>query len=86
MLGPYWRRHTPGVLRLAAFGRMLRVGIPIGVQLALEMWGFIAVSLVLPFVGFAVAGTSKAALCRCGASERKPYCDGAHRTCGFRAE
>ena len=23
------------------------------------------------------------ALCRCGQSEKKPYCDGAHKSCGF---
>lgn len=23
------------------------------------------------------------ALCRCGASQRKPMCDGTHKTCGF---
>jgi len=33
--------------------------------------------------GVEVAETSRVALCRCGASRRKPYCDGSHRGAGF---
>ena len=31
------------------------------------------------------AGKETIALCRCGASKNKPFCDGAHNVCGFQA-
>ena len=30
-------------------------------------------------------GRSTVALCRCGKSARKPFCDGTHKVAGFRA-
>ena len=33
-----------------------------------------------------VDGKVAAALCRCGHSSKKPYCDGAHRAAGFKAD
>ena len=34
--------------------------------------------------GEALEGEYRVALCRCGASENKPYCDNSHRLIGFR--
>jgi uncharacterized Fe-S cluster protein YjdI/CDGSH-type Zn-finger protein len=36
--------------------------------------------------GEAVRELTRAALCRCGASENKPFCDGSHRRIGFKTE
>jgi CDGSH-type Zn-finger protein len=33
---------------------------------------------------FGLAGRTNVALCRCGHSQTKPFCDGTHRTVGFR--
>ncbi len=31
-------------------------------------------------------GRSAVSLCRCGASENKPFCDGKHKACSFQSE
>jgi len=40
---------------------------------------------VVSGTGRTIDRCTKAALCRCGGSSNKPYCDGTHRTIGFRA-
>lgn len=36
--------------------------------------------------GISKTSRTKAALCRCGMSDNKPFCDTKHKTCNFRAE
>jgi CDGSH-type Zn-finger protein len=35
---------------------------------------------------FDLGGRTAISLCRCGASEKKPFCDGAHSRCGFESQ
>ncbi len=32
---------------------------------------------------FGLGGRTRVSLCRCGHSATKPFCDSAHKTCGF---
>ncbi len=34
---------------------------------------------------FDLGDKENVALCRCGASENRPFCDGSHNRCGFKA-
>lgn len=35
---------------------------------------------------FGLAGRTQIALCRCGQSENKPFCDGSHKKIAFQSE
>ena len=35
---------------------------------------------------YGLAGRTAVALCRCGQSANKPFCDGAHKGCGFQSD
>jgi len=41
---------------------------------------------LLDATGESVCESARAALCRCGASNMKPYCDGSHATIGFHSD
>ena len=41
---------------------------------------------IVSATGRVVASTSKGALCRCGASQNKPFCDGSHTKSGFEGD
>jgi len=43
-------------------------------------------SLEIVLADGSVTRRPKVALCRCGASEKKPFCDGRHAAIGFEAE
>ena len=64
-----------------AHGGMLRVGkAPNGPLLLSGNFTIVAAS------GRKAWSGTKAALCRCGQSKNKPFCDGAHKDAGFEAE
>ena len=48
--------------------------------------GFAGNVEIIAGTGRTLNRTTKGALCRCGASKNKPYCDGSHKAAGFRAE
>ncbi|MEL6344107.1 MAG: CDGSH iron-sulfur domain-containing protein [Myxococcota bacterium] len=44
------------------------------------------IEIVRGGTGKTVRRTTKAALCRCGASNNKPFCDGSHASIGFKTD
>lgn len=50
-LWPYLRQRRPEVWQLAPLGRMLRLGLPIGVQFVLEFGAFALVALMMGWLG-----------------------------------
>lgn len=52
---------------------------PLLIQGAIKIVDHLGNEFALP------TGKDSIALCRCGHSRNKPFCDGSHRTCGFQA-
>ena len=50
---------------------------PLVIQGAVQVIDHLGNAFVIP------PGKDTIALCRCGQSKNKPFCDGSHRTCGF---
>ena len=57
----------------------LRENGPLVLQGAIQVVDHLGNEFTLP------VGKDTIALCRCGQSKNKPFCDGSHRTCGFLA-
>ncbi len=58
------------------------------VQIRLKENGSIRIKGIVDIVdadGNVIETKSDFSLCRCGASQDKPWCDGAHKSCGFTA-
>ena len=58
------------------------------VKIRLKENGSIRISGTVDIVdadGNVIESKSDFSLCRCGQSKEKPWCDGAHKTCGFEA-
>jgi CDGSH-type Zn-finger protein/truncated hemoglobin YjbI len=74
---------VPGADRAAAF-RELQAALPAGIQVAPDGPYLVTnVAALHDYLGQDVPVPPQLALCRCGASERKPFCDGSHVTSKF---
>ena len=74
---------APGADRRAAF-RELQAALPTGIQVAPDGPYLVTnVATVHDYLGQDVPVPPQLALCRCGASGRKPFCDGSHAASGF---
>ena len=52
---------------------------PLVIQAPIKVLDHLGNEFVIP------VGKETVALCRCGQSKNKPFCDGSHRQCGFQA-